>query len=153
MLRLQMKTSSKTFQPTPAWQSSHPTAFELSVISAGHVCCQLRRLVTTESNRDGHLEPGRQGSTGQDYTANGLEQHTSQGRVHLSSVVVFEGRVGVKWWREHYQRCHPLTDTQSQGHKENARGPACGELSRVRSSQHHLSWVKQIGTQDVLMGG
>lgn len=48
------------FSP-PCWQSCFPTASMLSVISAGHVCCQLRRLVTMESNRDRHLELGHQG--------------------------------------------------------------------------------------------
>lgn len=97
MLRLQMKTDiSQTFLPDPADKSSYPTASMLSVISAGRVCCQLRRLVTMESNRDGHLELGRRGSTGQDYGGDGLEQQTSEGSVCLASVGG-GGGVGVKW--------------------------------------------------------
>lgn len=63
MICLQIKLcliAHRAFSP-PCWQTSHPTASMLSVISTGRVCCQQQWLTTMESNRDRHLELGHQG--------------------------------------------------------------------------------------------
>lgn len=130
-LRLQTKTLivRRPFSP-PCWQSCHPTASTSSVISAGHVCCQLRWLVTMESDRDRHLEPGHQGDMAIWVRIAGAM--ASNADLRRKCVCVF-GRCNDAAACFHHRS--PPIDI----HKENTRGPACGECSLVCSSKHHLS--------------